>query len=1489
MAKDVRRAGVTVVQSAGGWRRSSRWWRVLAGLLIMATVASGLPQPAPVAASASGIVISEFRFRGPSGANDEFVELFNASSNAVDIGGWKLQGCSSTAPGNPSDRATIPVSTTLAPGQHYLLVNNGTNGYSGSVAGNLTYSTGISDTAGAPSGARIVDGSGNVVDGVGTSSSPCREGNTGLVFPTTNADASFARASNGCQDTDNNASDFAATSSPGPQNLASTATPCPPGEDNTPPTVASTSPANGATNVLPGANVAITFDEPVTLTGEPFTLSCDSAARTFVRTGGPTTFTLNPDADLPNNATCTVTVTATGVADQDGTPDQLAENYSFSFSVAPPGPGPLRIRDIQGAGHISPLVTGGNTSVVNVPGIVTARRSNGFYIQDPQPDTSDATSEGIFVFTSSTPPASATVGNSVLVSGTVGEFRQSTSTNPNPRLTVTQISSPTINVVATGQALPAAAVIGTDPGERAQPTTVIEDDANGDVEAGGAFDPANDGLDFYESLEGMLVQVNNAVATGPTVDFGSNRELPVLADGGANAGLRTPRGGIIIQPGDFNPEIIYLNDQLTDAANSRIATLPAVNTGDGLGTITGVIDYAFDNFLLQVTAQPARADNGLVPEITAVARSGVNDLTVATFNVENLDTNDPDEKFDALAGVIVTNLRAPDIIALEEVQDNNGASGGTGNTLVDANETLAELIAAIVEAGGPTYDYRQINPVANQDGGEPGGNIRVAFLFRTDRPTLSFVDRPGGCSVCAVGIAGTGAGTQLTTSPGRIAPTNAAFNNSRKPLAGEFRYNGRPLFIIANHFNSKGGDQPLYGRFQPPTRGTEVQRRQQAEVVHDFVAGILTADANANVIVLGDLNDFQFSEVLEVLEGTGPQILYNLIETLPANEQYTYVFDGNSQALDHILVSANLFAQFGGEGPGQYDVVHVNAEFSDQVSDHDPQVARLALAPPPPTAGDLSVATPEDVSVTITLPGTAANGGPLTYTIVSGPASGTLGTVGGNGVTYTPRVNFNGPDSFTYRVTEDGLDSEVATVRITVGATNDPPVAANGNVATPEDTGIEITLTATDAEGSTLTYAIVSGPTNGTLGAINGNKVVYTPASQFSGTDSFTFRAIDGAADSNVATVSIVVNAVNDPPAANNAAVTTPADTAVNITLSGSDAEGAALTYAIASGPAHGTLGSLNGDRVTYTPNAGYSGFDSFTFRASDGSTTSDIAIITITVNEPSPPSYTLTVTTTGSGTITPGGGSYTAGQTATLTATPSGNAVFVGWTVDGVFAGYANPLSVGMNADHTVNAAFAQRVTFSDVNAGTPFSDAILQLAADGIIRGFGDGTFGPGQRIKRAESAALIARAMGWDAEDRGNPFLDRCDPADPTNCVDDALWRDVGTLAFYDVARGYPNRLYYPRDEVTHIQVISFITRAMVAKGYWVQETADNPAIYPNVTEESGHRLDLVTFVKYAGAVPDRPAGQRWADWTAPALRSWYAGVLRQALSSRFATTP
>ena len=139
------------------------------------------------------------------------------------------------------------------------------------------------------------------------------------------------------------------------------------------------------------------------------------------------------------------------------------------------------------------------------------------------------------------------------------------------------------------------------------------------------------------------------------------------------------------------------------------------------------------------------------------------------------------------------------MIAIEEIQDNDGA---TNTAVTDASVTWTMLIDAIVAAGGPRYEYRQIDPVDDQDGGEPGGNIRVGFLTRSDHG-VHFIDRPGGGPTTPTTVVGTASGPELSSSPGRIAPSDAAFTSTRKSLAGEFRAHGKHLFVVANHFRRR--------------------------------------------------------------------------------------------------------------------------------------------------------------------------------------------------------------------------------------------------------------------------------------------------------------------------------------------------------------------------------------------------------------------------------------------------------------------------------------------------------------------------------------------------------------------------------------------------------------------------------------------------------------------------------------------------------------
>src|ERR687884_1193560 len=516
--------------------------RLCAALVVAVACLLGVARPA--GAVSSTIVVSQvYGGGGNAGATykNDFIELYNRSAAPVSVNGWSVQYAATT--GTTWQRTAL--SGTIAAGGYYLAQEAaGAGGTTSLPPPDAIGTTNMSATAG-----KVVLMSNNTTIASGT---VCPLGAVDLVgygsgtncsetLPTATLSNTTAALRNGggSVDTDNNSADFT-VGAPTPRNTGDQA-----------PFVASTAPANSAGDVALNSNITITFSEAVNVSGSWFSISCSSSGgHTATASGGPTTFTLDPGSDFVGSETCTVTVFAANVTDQDATdpPDNMAANYVFSFNTVAP---PVAIHDIQGASHVSPKA---GQTVSNVNGIVTAKRTNGFYMQDPSPDADPATSEGIFVFTSSA-PSSVNVGDAVKVNGRVSEFRPGGASSTN--LTTTELTTPTTTILSSGNPLPGATVAGT--AGRIPPDTVIEDDATGDVETSGTFDPANDGLDFWESLEGMRVQLNNPVAVGPTNSFG---ETQVVGDDGANASLRTARGGLLLRPSDGNPERVVADDVL---------------------------------------------------------------------------------------------------------------------------------------------------------------------------------------------------------------------------------------------------------------------------------------------------------------------------------------------------------------------------------------------------------------------------------------------------------------------------------------------------------------------------------------------------------------------------------------------------------------------------------------------------------------------------------------------------------------------------------------------------------------------------------------------------------------------------------------------------------------------------------------------------------------------------------------------------------------
>lgn len=432
-----------------------------------------------------------------------------------------------------------------------------------------------------------------------------------------------------------------------------------------------------------------------------------------------------------------------------------SEVYTFSYEATEQP----RIHDIQGAGHISPYL---DQQVSHIEGVVTQlgyRFSDGsyqgFYIQDLEPDEDPNTSESIYIYSTNLDLKPAT-GEMVKISGTVAEYNEGSSSN----LTTTQIVPTSILKTGETEELPPPILLGKN--GRAIPSEVIDNDGFT------VFDPEEDAIDFYESLEGMRVRLESPAVMSPTWTSSQIMNIPTRIDNGEEE-VFTPAGGLVLkQEGNLNPQRLLI---------ASMAMNQDIRTGNQFASdVTGVIGYNAGNFKVipAKDSLPALLPSVYEQEVTYI-EPDPEQLIVASYNIENFYPGVGSSKITKLAASITSNMKQPDIIGLVEVQDDNGQ---TDNGIVEADDSYQVLIDAIMANGGPEYAFTDIAPVNNEDGGAPGGNIRVGFLYNPERVTLaeSIEERKGSTEAVAYDANQ----DQLSVNPGRIEPQHAAFLESRK-------------------------------------------------------------------------------------------------------------------------------------------------------------------------------------------------------------------------------------------------------------------------------------------------------------------------------------------------------------------------------------------------------------------------------------------------------------------------------------------------------------------------------------------------------------------------------------------------------------------------------------------------------------------------------------------------------------------------------------
>ena len=569
------------------------------------------------------------------------------------------------------------------------------------------------------------------------------------------------------------------------------------------------------------------------------------------------------------------------------------------------------IGEVQGESHQSPLV--GKEVVINNVVVTKTDEGKGFYVQDKVSDNNPRTSDAVYVASRE----KVVSGDLLRVQGTVKEGymeeysvkQGQTFKKPAGSLTVTQIINATITKLGKAE-LPKALNIS-----EKMPKDVVDNTPT-------KYNPETEALDYWESLEGMLVEVTKPKVTGPQYK-GDIYVLP-----GDYKGQKLNNiGGVNLRPGVQNTEVLPVT-----VGNKFVAKAKDYFNEN----ISGVVTYRNKTYKIDPTTVPTLQDGGLKREVSKIYPAE-DKLTIASYNIENFSANNnghdetPEEKVDKIANSFIKEVHSPDIITLIEVQDNNG---GVNDGTVDGVKSGEKLAQRIKRLGGPDYKYTEIAPVDGKDGGKPGANIRVAYLYNPKRVTLIGKEK-GGSEEAARFVNG-----HLEKNPARIDPTSVHFEKVRKSLAAEFEFKGERIVVIANHLKSKLGDDAIYGSNQPSVENTKAKRIEEAKILNAFIKEGLRQNPNLKFVLTGDFNDFEFSDSVKTIVGNE---LVNLMAEHEQGDRYSYFYRGSNQSLDNILVSKNI------KDKVVFSPVHINASFMEEhgrASDHDPVVVQIDFSKP---------------------------------------------------------------------------------------------------------------------------------------------------------------------------------------------------------------------------------------------------------------------------------------------------------------------------------------------------------------------------------------------------------------------------------------------------------------------------------------------------------------------------------------------------------------
>lgn len=908
------------------------------------------------------VVISQvYGGGGNSGApyRNDFIELFNAGDAPVSLAGMSVQYASSTG----STWQKTDLAGSLQPGQYYLVQQAAGSNTAASplptpdASGNISLSASAGKVA-LVRGTTLLSGTcpGGLADLVGFGSANCAETSPTAALSNTTA---ALRRNSGCTDSGNNSTDFS-VATPLPRNTATAFAAC-----NAPAlpsaTVADVSieEGDGGTRNLSltvrlsaaagagGASVAFTTVDGSALVGSDYLATSGTLAIPAGATAGSIEIGVIGDAVVEGDETFALRL-SNPIGATLGDAEALVTILNDDVVVTP-------IHVLQGAGNASAF-DGQN---VVTEGIVTARRSNGFFIQsaDNETDADPRTSEGLFVFTGSPLPSAAQTGNRVRVAGRLVEFTPSSSPNQRPLTEITGGSGVTVQVSlrAAGQPLPSPVALN-----------LLQANPFGDDQQ-------------MERFEGMRVTTSPMVTVAPSSAFTNETNASATGTDGVFWAVLADVPRPFREPGINAADVIARTAPASierfDGNGERIridsdgqpgAARVSADAGTPLPSLTGVLDYGSGAYTLLPDAGQLVGDAiGLLPggkTPTAVADAPADAITIGGFNLLRFfdDQNDPTKGEPVLttpafqgrlldtSEAICRFVKLPDILGVVEVENLN------------ALQQLAEAINSNVSGqcpNNPGYEAHLL------EGNDIGG-IDVGVLVSTREI------RQGMPRVRVLSVAQHGKDSLFTNANG-----NTELLNDRPSLVLEAEVNaangGREeITVIVNHLRSLiDVNSTSPGSQGWATAGDRVRAKRAAQALDlaNLIHARQQADAEERIVLLGDFNAFEFNDGLVDTMGiiTGREApagavllpvdspitrpLTTLTLLAPADKRYSFTFEGNAQSLDHAVANqAVLDASLSVVS----DHAAINADFAEirygqgplRVSDHDPVVVMLSQA-----------------------------------------------------------------------------------------------------------------------------------------------------------------------------------------------------------------------------------------------------------------------------------------------------------------------------------------------------------------------------------------------------------------------------------------------------------------------------------------------------------------------------------------------------------------